>query len=178
MCNSHHGPIHTRKKIAARKFVKPKLEILEDRLAPAATMMVSFDASSNTLDIQPNAATAQATGAAQATITVIEFSNNSQWLISTSGATLSLGSGTSSGFDLSSDASRLIINPGGSIKVDVDSLNISGPSGTTTNNDIVNLEGVSLSGSLTVSAGTLDSRERPELPGYCDGQHRDNYHWI
>ena len=135
---------------------KLTFDVLEDRLAPAATMMVSFDASSNTLDIQPNAAAAQATGAAQASVTVIEFSNNSQWLISASGATLALGTGTSSGFDLSSDASRLIINPGGSIKVSIDSLNISGPSGTTTNNDIVNLEGVSLSGSLTVSAGTLN----------------------
>lgn len=35
------GPIQTRKKIGARKPVKPMLEILEDRLAPAAVSLVN-----------------------------------------------------------------------------------------------------------------------------------------
>ena len=38
------GRRHSRKKIAARKFVKPMLEILEDRLAPATVSLAFTDA--------------------------------------------------------------------------------------------------------------------------------------
>ena len=184
------GRHHSRKEIAARKFGRPMLEILEDRLAPA---MVSL----------AGEALSFTAGSVAETITVTEPAPNTLDIAITGTTdTISLGSGTDSNFvvtNTSSSSSLQISNVNSGAKgsdsigffdvflpsspsfsdtlnfgladnsasAGIISVNISGPNGptgpTTDSTDTVMLNSLPNLASLSVSAETINFQDPVDL---------------
>jgi hypothetical protein len=177
--NSPHGPLQTRKKIAAGKSVKLMLEILEDRLAPASVSLVG-----STLVFTASTSVAE-------TITVTAPSPNTLQIdISDTADTLSLGAGTTgSDFTLTGNSLEIgNVNLSGGPAIQTisvalpnnvalpnstafsDTLNfglannaagiqnvyIAGPNVSPDSQDTVSLNALSISGNLEVWGGTIN----------------------
>ena len=129
------GPIQTRKKIGARKPVKPMLEILEDRLAPAAVSLVN-----GALDFIADPSVSNVT------ITVTAPSSTSLQIV-TNGDTMSLGSGAiyNSNFSLSNGVTSTLtisnVNNTGGPSISTFNLYL-GNNGDTLNFGLANIPGI------------------------------------
>jgi hypothetical protein len=130
-----------------RNWLKPRLEILEDRIAP--TVSLSYSSVSGTLTVEAaNSTSAPAAIFAHPTPNGVE--------IDTVGDTMSFPSGTPSGFTLTTVGSGSTGDSILSTTNTISSLTISGPNGTSDTADTVTLGSLSLTGGLSVSAGTIN----------------------
>ena len=167
------SPIQTRNKIAARRKARPMLEILEDRLAPAA--LVGYTSNSGELDftatasetitVAPGSLSNQIQIHVSDTITLGgDASSNSNFVLSAGDSTLTISNVNSgvtiNNFNLTlanqtSNADSLTFGLGATSGIQ--NVNIAGPTGQTDSVDTVLFSSTTISGSMDVTVGAIGS---------------------